>query len=123
MDDRDFFAMLLELFEHTSGAADTFWSYVDTGETGFDLFAVNKDEEKVFVGYLDKESDADFVTALHGCLPDLVRRLNMALDAEEIADEGRDSRECRIFELELEVLHLNKILNGLSTDAPWHQRD
>jgi hypothetical protein len=123
MDDREFFQKLLELFEDTSGAANTYWYFEDTGETGFDIWAVNKDDDKEFIGYFDKEADADFVTAVHGCLPDLVRRLNMALDAEELADESRDSRECRIFELESEVSEIKNVLDGLSKQPPWKKHD
>lgn len=113
MDDKEFFDKLFQLFSDTTGAENTYWMYEECDDGGYDLHAVNDDGDKVFVGFLDDEADAEFVTAVHGCLADLVRRLHMALDEADRADFDRDSRECRIFELECEVAELKADLEGL----------
>lgn len=112
MDDREFLDLLYQMWARTTGAKDRYWDYEDTGEAGFDLHSVSQDERD-FVGYTDKEADADFITALHGALPDLIRVVTNALDeADRLAFE-HDARECRIAELEIEVAELKADLEGL----------
>ncbi len=110
VDDREFFDTLMQLFMKTTFAEKRYWDYQGDGEGGFDVNAVGEGDEREFVGYLDKEPDADFITALHGCFPDLYRRLHSALDEADRADRDKDERECRIAELEIEVAALRKEL-------------
>lgn len=103
MDDRDFFDHLYQLWSKTTGAKDQFWMPVrHEGKSVFYIDAVNEKEEKKRIASYIADEDADFISAIHGCLPDLVRRLHAALDEAETADYSRDERECRIAELELE---------------------
>lgn len=113
MEDRDFFDHLYQLWSKTYGAKDMFWMPVELSvgqDTLWEVYAVDENQEKHFVATLQSEEDADFITAVHGCLPDLVRRLHEALDESDNADFDRDSRECRIAELEMEVDELRKQL-------------
>lgn len=125
MDDREFFDHLFQLWSKTTGAQDTYWMpekhFDNSGR--WNVFAVAKDDSRKKVASGLGEWDADFLTAVHGCLPDLVRRLHAALDEAENVDFDRDSRECRIAELEGEVAYLKKILDNLSTDPPWVGRE
>jgi hypothetical protein len=59
------------------------------------------------------DEDADFITAIHGCFPDLIRTVLAALDEADRADFDKDSRECRIAELEAELAELRADLEGL----------
>ncbi|AJD82459.1 hypothetical protein SHEEN_41 [Mycobacterium phage Sheen] len=117
MEDRDFFDLLHQQWAKTTGAEDTFWSvekYKD-GTERWKVYSVKVDEEgneqkKLVASEVQNEQDADFIAAVHGCMPDLVRRLHMALDEADSADYQRDSRECRIAELELENQELQQSL-------------
>ena len=124
MDDQDFFDHLYQVWSKTTGSGDRFW----VPEEHFDksgrhnVYAVSDGETRKLIASGMSEVDSDFVTALHGCLPDLVRRLGEALDEADRADFERDSRECRIAELESEVAELKRVVDGLSTDPPWTSR-
>lgn len=120
MDDRDFFDHLFQLWAKTTGANDRYWQPVEYDDPSgrFHIYAVAEDESRKLVADSTSEWDSDFITAVHGCLPDLVRRLHAALDEADRADYDRDARECRIFELEGEVAELRRALNG----KPWHER-
>jgi hypothetical protein len=106
MDDRDFFDHLYQMFTKTSYAENRYWDYESIDERDHDIRAVGQDGEHTVLGGFDNEADADFVTAVHGCFPDLHRRLHSALDEAERADRQRDEQECRIAELESEVQSL-----------------
>lgn len=112
MEDREFFDYLYQLWSKTYGAKDMFWMPVETqiGEDSFwEVYAVDDKQEQHFIASFQSDEDADFITAMHGCIPDLVRRLHEALDEADNADYDRDSRECRIAELELELHELKKV--------------
>lgn len=108
MDDRDFFDLLYQMWTKTTGAEDRYWMLVEYPDrTGRQrIFAADKEETRILVGSELPEPDADWITAVHGCFPDLIRRLNSALDEADRADYKRDERECRIAELEMELQQL-----------------
>jgi len=112
MDDKAFLDKLYQLWSKTTGAENTYWDYQEYGDT-FDIDSVGSDGERVNVAALFSDADADFITAIHGCLPDLYRLAMDALDEAERADFNKDSRECRIAELELELAELRAELEGL----------
>lgn len=120
MEDREFFDHLYKLWSLTSFYNNRFWDYQDNSFGMFEIGAVSEDGDREEIGWCEDESDADFITAVHGCFPDLVRRLHDALDEADRADYERDSRECRIGELESEVADLKKIIEGLSKEPPWN---
>ncbi len=121
MEDRDFFDHLYQVWCKTTGAQDRFWMpekhFDNSGR--FNVYAVGQDESRKLVASGMSEADSDFLTAVHGCFSDLWRRLHSALDEADTADFNRDSRECRIAELESEVAELRKVVDNLSTDPPW----
>ena len=110
--DAEFFDELYQLWSKSSWAEHGFWmpqEYVD-GTGRFKLYAVNpEDDSKKLIASELSDEDADFISAIHGALPDLVRLLHQALDEADRADYDRDSRECRIAELELQVQELRDV--------------
>lgn len=117
MDDREFFDHLYQLWSKTTNAAGSYWmpqEYVD-GTGRWKLYAVEPPEEegeepkKTLIASELREVDADFISGIHGCVADLVRRLNDALDEADRADYDRDERECRLAELEMEVQELKEL--------------
>lgn len=105
MEDRDFFDMLYQGWAKTYGAEDMFWmpEEVDAGDMPvWEVYAVDRHQEKHFVASFLSEADAAFVTAVHGCFGDLTRRLHSAIDEAERLDEQRDEQEFRIAELAIE---------------------
>ena len=108
MEDRDFFDYLYQLWAKTTGAEDRYWMPVEdlNEHIPWQVFATGQDGAQKWIGSFHKDEDADFITAVHGCLPDLVRRLHMAVDEADRLDFDRDSQECRIAELEAEILEL-----------------
>lgn len=123
MDDREFFDELYQQWSKTTGADDSYWMpephFDKSGR--FNIFAIDQDEKRKLVASGLNEKDSDFLTAIHGCFADLWRRLHSALDEADAADYGRDSRECRIAELELELIDLKHIVQTLSKDPPWQK--
>lgn len=102
MEDREFFDHLYQLWSKTTGAKDMYWMpQANEGSPTFDILAVSEESGSYRIASYLEDEDADFITAIHGCLPDLVRRLNSALDESDRLDHERDSQECRIAELEL----------------------
>ena len=109
VDDRDFLDLLYQKWSKTSHAEKRYWAYERNTEFGdtFDISAVGEDGRE-WLGSFLRDDDADFMSAVHGCFPDLVKRLHDALDEADRADRGRDERECRIAELELQVQALTR---------------
>lgn len=113
MDDREFFDKLYQMWVKTTRAEDRFWDYQkDTWPGLFTIRSVGPDGENSVMTIAENlfEFDADWITAVHGCFPDLMRKLHYALDEADRADFDRDSRECRIAELEAEVAELKAAL-------------
>ncbi len=113
MDDKDFLDKLYQLWSKTTGAENTYWDYNETGYHIFHIDAVNQDGDRTNVASVPSDEDADFITAIHGCFPDLYRLTMEAMDEAERADYRKDERECRIAELELELKELRADLEGL----------
>lgn len=126
MDDRDFFDLLFQQFAKTTQAETAFWMPErndDADEKNYlwDIFAVGQDEKKRFVGGFQTEVDADFITAVHGCFPDLVRRLHAALDEADRLDVERDEAEQKSFSLAMEVEELRNSLATARAENSYHR--
>lgn len=125
MDDLDFFDEIYQLWSKTTGASDMFWMpEEDTDEhVPWLIYAVNENQDRTFVGSVASEADADFITGIHGCLADLIRKLGEAQDEADRLDYGRDEQECRIAELEIEVAGKNDELHDCHTTiSGLHER-
>ena len=94
MDDRDFFDTLLQTWAQTFGAENMYWKVVEVEAGAFtytyEVYAVDAEQGEHFIGSFLSEADADFVAGIHGCLPDLVRRLHAALDESDRLDLEMD---------------------------------
>ena len=123
----EFFDELYQLWSMTTGAGDRYWmpEEFDDRSGRFKMYAIADellDLPRKLVATGLNERDAEFITGLHGAVPDLIRALHEAVAEAERADYDRDSRECRIAELELEVAELKQVISNLSQEPPWHQR-
>jgi hypothetical protein len=97
MEDREFLDNLYGLWAKTTGSADRYWMPEQDDscseppyEPKWDLYAVNEQQERTWLGWLPSEIDADFVAGVHGALPDLIRRLHIAIDEADRLDEEKD---------------------------------
>jgi len=96
MDDRSFFDHLHQLFSRTTGAEDRYWRPLEDEHR---IVAVGEDDHD-WVAAGVSVADMDWICAVHGCFPDLVRRLHTALDEADRLDRERDDLVARIIELE-----------------------
>ena len=113
----EFFDELYQLWSNTTGAGDRFWmpEEFDDGSHRFKLYAVAEDgQPRKLIATGLNERDAEFVAGLHGAVPDLIRALSDAIAEAERADYERDSGECRIAELELELVEMKQIISNFS---------
>ena len=120
MEDDDFFDLIYQQWSKTTNASTDFWmsekweDHAEEDEFVWDIFAVGQDQERVCVVSGLREADADWITAMHGCLPDLVRRLHMAIDESERLDIRADDQEGRIADLEMELADQRAIIESLT---------
>ena len=129
MDNREFFDKLYQMWSKTSWAKDRYWDYGYEPGKDYTVKAVSEDGYRSLVGTFVNEDDADWITALHGCFPDVFRLVNDSLDEADRADLDHDSRECRIAELELEVEELRQLvsrqreeLTAAANELGWRER-
>lgn len=84
--------------------------YEGSDEDGWDIYAVNQNDERKFVAFTNTEFDADFITAIHGSLPDLVRRLEDAIYKADMYELAHDQCQRELFEAEKEIDRLKEQL-------------
>ena len=113
MNQEEFFDKLLQMWFATTNAEDRFWDYQEDNGLCTVLSVGHSDGSTIDVASGLFEQDADWITAVHGAFPELVNMFYAAVDEAERADRNRDSRECRIAELETEVAELKADLEGL----------
>lgn len=122
MDFREFLDELYSLYAKTTGAENMYWmpeEDVDRyagGPNTYNIFAVGENETKHDIAFDFRENDANFITAIHGALPDLVRRTHEALDEADRLDEQRDEQEVRIAGLEVLRDEDQKYLAGIQSE-------
>ena len=115
MDERELLDLLYQMWTRTTSAKERYWDYEQEidGENEHQIRSVSEDGDHEIVGWGLSDSDADFITAIHGCFPDLVRVVTKAFDEADRLLYERDSQECRIAELEMELADLKADLEGL----------
>lgn len=122
MDIREFLDELYQLWAKTTGAENQYWMPVNNGREGdtdywFIKSVGEEGEENAYVvADILNNRDADFITAIHGALSDLVRRTHEALDEADRLDAQRDEQEIRIAGLEETIDELNGRINELEHD-------
>lgn len=102
IDDKSFFDLLFSQFAKTTQAETAFWMSEEDATGEWVIWAVSQDQSQTMVAHGMSEPDADFIAAIAGCFPDLVRRLHAALDEADRLDVERDEREREIGRLTLE---------------------
>jgi hypothetical protein len=107
------FDKLLQTRASTTNAEDRFWDYEKENGLCTILSVGLNDGSTIEIASGLFEQDADWITAVHGAFPELVNMFYEAVDEAERADRDRDSRECRIAELETEITELKADLEGL----------
>lgn len=125
IDDKEFFDVLYAGFTKTTRAEDAYWAVredeYEYSEHRFEIYATPQDGEETHVAWLNREEDADWIAALAGCFPDLVRRLHAALDEADRADREHDEREQEIGRLSLENQELKQeIADRAHTEGVLH---
>lgn len=121
IDDKSFFDLLFSQFAKTTQAETAFWMSEEDATGEWVIWAVSQDQSRTMVAHGMSEPDADFITAVHGCFPDLVRRLHEALDEADRADEEHDQREQTVFRLSLEVEELRSALATAKAENSYHR--
>lgn len=118
-DDKRFFDELYQMWSKTTGAGDSFWMpEEDVPFSGqFQIRVVGEDGPGALVAAFLKDEDADFITAMHGALPELIRRLHDATDEAVRLDEARDMAEGRLAEALMENIGLPGV-QILDLDGP-----
>lgn len=122
MDIREFIDELYQLWAKTTGAENQYWMPANNGDPDdtdywFIKSVGEEGEENAYVvADILNNRDVDFITAIHGALPDLVRRTHEALDEADRLDEQRDEQEIRIAGLEETIDELNGRINELEHD-------
>jgi len=114
MDDIDFFSTLYQGWSKTTGAENSYWMPVEDEETPeyVDIVAVDQDDNRKPVASSVRVEDAAWITALHGCFADLVRRLHQAVDEAERFECEKDNVICEMAQLAVENNDLRAQLNG-----------
>lgn len=106
MEDREFFDHIYQMWAKTTGASNMYWQPVehDAPNRNYSIDAVDEDQSAIRVAAGLSEEDADFLTAVHGCFADLIRRLGTSLDEADRLDEEKDGLIVRIADLEQEAI-------------------
>lgn len=104
MEDLDFFDMIYQGFTKTTHAEDAYWGFepyeeaAEPGQNWGDIFVQGADFRQTIAVDVE-EADAAFITAVHGCFPDLHRALLQWHDEAETKDRERDNTEVKYAEL------------------------
>jgi hypothetical protein len=114
MNERELVDELYQMWSKTTAAGNGGWDIEEDDESKYvDVVSIDTNEWEQIIGFTMDRADADFITAVHSAFPELVRMVHSALDEADRADHNKDSRECRIAELEMQVMELKADLEGL----------
>lgn len=123
--DKEFFDELYQQWALTTKAATHYWmpeAYTDPSGR-WKIFAVNQEGERKLVASELSEADADFISGLHGALPELIRRLHDAVDEASAKDEARDMAEAQLGDAWLENMGLRAELHELDIELAKFQKE
>jgi hypothetical protein len=110
MNERELVDELYQLWAKTTAAGNGGWGIEEDEESTHpyvDVVSIDTDEWEQTIGFTVSKPDADFITSVHSAFPELVRLFHSALDEADRADQSKDARECRIAELEMELVEAN----------------
>lgn len=96
MDTPEFIDLMYQLWAKTTWANDGYWKYEPDELGGTTITVVNSENEEELVGEGFSNSDAEFVTAIHGCFRDLVWYIHDTESVAERLDVEADDREVRL---------------------------
>ena len=120
MNERELVDELYQLWAKTTAAGNGGWNIEEDEESTHpyvDVVSIDTDEWEQTIGFTVSKPDADFITSVHSAFPELVRLFHSALDEADRADHNKDSRECRIAELEValaeELAHVAELKSDL----------
>lgn len=102
MENLEFYDHIYQLWSKTTGAEDRYWGVTEHDHLDIDRrFSVDACDEDsaIRVGGGFSEADSDWITALHGCFPDLIRRLRELEDEVEQHDARADEQSSLAAEL------------------------
>ena len=104
MQDKEFFDGMYWLFTKTTRASDAYWKpEEDPDDPGFRVWAVDKEDSHTLIAKGMEAADAEWLCALHGCFPDLIRYLLSVTDEAERLDIEKDSLTNELMQLALEL--------------------
>jgi hypothetical protein len=114
-DDKEFFDQLYQMWSKTTWADRSIWESGYDDEWGFyRIDAVIDSEGSVHpVASFVPEADAQFIVAMHGLLPEIIRRFLEAADTAEKWEERYDEAANELWARELEVMGLEARIDGL----------
>lgn len=121
MDDLEFFDTLYQGWSKTTGAEDMYWEPELYQGQCHVIWAVDQDGNRKRVATGMTESDAAWITALHGCFADLTRRLHQAVDEAERFEIEKDNVICEMAQLAEENNNLREQAAQLKGDISYRR--
>lgn len=97
MQDEEFYDLLYQLWTKTTGAGNSFWKYEE--EWPGIISTVHEDGWEDQIAYGMQDNDLEWVTAVHGCFGDLIRKLKDLEDENARLDEKHDQAQADILDL------------------------
>ena len=114
MEDDEFYDLLYQLWARTTGAGDSYWRYDDESDCErVVITSVSLADETEIAGYV-RMSDAEFITAVHGCIGDLIRKLRDLEDENSRLDELVDRGVADRIDLIKEIQQLEDDLGSIN---------
>ncbi|AXH48813.1 hypothetical protein SEA_STEAMY_38 [Mycobacterium phage Steamy] len=128
--EHEFFDVLYQQFSKTTEAETSYWMpQEDESFPGtWTIWAVDMADthKKTPIASFLSSEDADFITGLHGAVPDLIRRLHEALDLADRKDTANDIAQGQLAEALLEnnglkdrLVDLEKQLDRAESNQAW----
>lgn len=102
--------MLYQGWAKTTGAENMFWGHepAENYSELVNVFAMGENDTKVRVAEYLNEADAGWITAVHGCFGDLIKRWHDALETAERMECERDQAVSELVEAHIEIEKLEQ---------------